>query len=166
MQACRNAENIQALIKYCLCRHTQRHSKQLSTQPTNKPYLYAKLQSWYLTSCSSCPLLLFTVSTLLLCTTNHTRREAFVPRERVHSEKSGSPHTPPVLHVLRTIDRKSNSWGSACMQSLPIVLPTCVVSQIMLAAALVVHVALSVGGEVEGRIGGVGDAGEGRKWYM
>ena len=52
------------------------------------------------------------------------------------------------------------------MQSLPIVLPTGVVSQMMLAAALVVHVALSVGGEVEGRIGGVGDAGEGRKWYM
>ena len=159
MQACRNAENIQALIKYCLCRHTQRHSKQLSTQPTNKPHLYAKLQSWYLTSSSSCRLLLFTVSTLSLCTTNQTRREAFVPRERVHSEKSGSPHTPPVLHVLRTIDQNPNSWGSAWLQSLSIVFPTCVAFQIMLAAMLVAHVSMFDWGELTSIPGG-GDTKE------
>ena len=130
-----------------------------SSPPTLKKKQKKTWNTRYLTSCSSCPLLLFTVSTLSLCTTNHTSRKAFVPRERVHSEKSGSPHTPPVLHVLRTLDQNPNSWGSAWLQGLSIVFPTCVAFQIMLAAMLVAHVSMFGWGELTSIPGG-GDTEE------
>ena len=141
-----------------------RQHQDSSSDGMRKNGLKTRMKKWdwttFTSSSSSC-LLLFTVATLSLCTTNQTSRKAFDPRKRVHPEKSGSPHTPPVLHVLRTTDRKSNSWGSAWLQTICIVLPTGVVSQTMLAAALVAHVwSLSVGGVVQGEIIGEGEPGE------